>query len=221
MRQQEFTFVADPAANAWFLNEAWVGDWLREMLVEMLTAARGGRKLRPEDLARGCEHYARYQVMLGLLAAADALPRLRLMDVVSDNLGYLPVAVDLVLDLGNARTCGILIEEHPGQGMNLSDSYPLALRDLSRAECVHGRPFDSRVEFSRASFGRDAVSRRSGRASAFAWPSPVRSGRRRCGWRARGWATRDRPGCPPPSGIFGTAAPRRRAGGSTGGRRTG
>lgn len=176
VRQQEFTFVADPAANAWFLNEAWVGDWLREMLVEMLTAARGGRKLRPEDLSRGCEHYARYQVMLGLLAAADALPRLRLLDVVSDNLGYLPVSVDLVLDLGNARTCGILIEEHPGQGMNLSDSYPLALRDLSRAECVHGRPFDSRVEFSRASFGRDAVSRRSGRASAFAWPSPVRIG---------------------------------------------
>jgi len=176
VRQQEFTFVADPVANAWFLNEAWVGDWLREMLVEMLTAARGGRKLRTEDLSRGCEHYARYQVMLGLLAAADVLPRLRLLDVVSDNLGYLPVAVDLVLDLGHARICGILIEEHPGQGMNLSDSYPLALRDLSRAECVHERPFDSRVEFSRASFGRDAVSRRSGRASAFAWPSPVRIG---------------------------------------------
>ncbi len=176
VRQQEFVFVADPAANAWFLNEAWVGDWLREMLVEMLTAARGGRKLRPEDLSRGCEHYARYQVMLGLLAAADVLPRLRLLDVVSDNLGYLPVEVDLVLDLGNARTCGILIEEHPGQGMNLSDSYPLALRDLSRPECVHDRPFDSRVEFSRASFGRDAVSRRSGRASAFAWPSPIRVG---------------------------------------------
>jgi len=176
VRQQEFVFVADPAANAWFLNEAWVGDWLREMLVEMLTVARGGRKLRPEDLSRGCEHYARYQVVLGLLAAADVLPRLRLLDVMSDNLSYLPVEVDLVLDLGNARTCGILIEEHPGQGMNLSDSYPLALRDLSRPECVHDRPFDSRVEFSRASFGRDAVSRRSGRASAFAWPSPLRVG---------------------------------------------
>ena len=176
VRQQEFVFVADPAANAWFVNEAWVGEWLREMLVEMLTVARGGRALRPDDLRRGCEHYARYQVMLGLLAAADVLPRVRLLDVVSSNLGYLPVAVDLVLDIGNARTCGILIEEHPGQGMNLSDSYPLALRDLSRPECLHERPFDSRIEFSRASFGRDALSRRSGRAAAFAWPSPVRVG---------------------------------------------
>ncbi len=176
VRQQEFVLVADPAANAWFLDQAWMGDWLREMLVEMLTAARGGRPLRPDDLRRGCEHYARYQVMLALLAAAGTLPRVRLLDVVSSNLGYLPVAVDLVLDLGNARTCGILIEEHPGQGMNLSDSYPLALRDLSRPECLHDRPFDSRVEFSRAAFGRDAVSRRSGRGSAFTWPSPIRVG---------------------------------------------
>ena len=91
VRQQEFVFVADPAAKAWFLNEAWVGEWLREMLVEMLTMARSGRPLRPEDMQRGCEHYARYQVMLGLLDATDVLPRVRLLDVVSANLGYLPV----------------------------------------------------------------------------------------------------------------------------------
>ena len=176
VRQQEFAFVPDPAKHAWFLNEPWMGEWLREMLIEMLTAARQGRPLRPEDLSRGCEHYARYEVLLGLLGAADALPRVQLLDTVSTNAGYLPVSVDLVLDLGNARTCGILIEEHPGQGMNLSDSYPLALRDLSQPHCLHEKPFDSRVEFSRAAFGRDAISRRSGRAAAFAWPSPVRVG---------------------------------------------
>ncbi len=174
--QQEFVFVADPAANAWFLDETWVGDWLREMLVEMLTAARGGRALRPEDLSRGCEHYARYQVMLGLLDAAEVMPRVVLMETLSGKHGDRPVAVDLALDIGHARTCGILIEEHPGEGMNLSDSYPLTLRDLSRPECLHDRPFDSRIEFSSASFGRDPVSKLSGRAAAFSWPSPVRVG---------------------------------------------
>ena len=172
-RADEFVFVANSAVNAWFLSEAWVGDWLREMLVEMLTVARGGRPLRESDLARGCEHYARYQVMLGLLDAAEILPRAQLMSLTA---GHVPVEVDLVLDLGNARTCGILIEEHPGQGMNLSDSYPLALRDFSRPECLYEQPFDSRVEFARALFGRDAVSRRSGREAAFSWPSPVRVG---------------------------------------------
>ncbi len=174
VQQAEFVFVPDPAQHAWFVNEAWVGEWLREMWVEMLTASRAGRPLRTEDLARGFEHLARYRVMLGLLGAAGVMPRVQLLDV--SDVGTMPVQVDLVLDLGNARTCGILIEEHPGQGMNLSDSYPLALRDLSRPELLHEKPFDSRVEFSRASFGRDAVSRRSGRAGAFAWPSPVRVG---------------------------------------------
>jgi hypothetical protein len=170
--QQEFAFVADSMANAWFLNETWVGNWLREMLVGTLTAARGGRPLRPEDLERGCQHYARYQVMLGLLAAAEVLPRVLLLNEES---AYNPaVNVDLVLDLGNARTCGILIEEHSGQGMNLSDSYPLALRDLSQPESLDARPFDSRVEFALAAFGPD--SRESGRAAAFDWPSRVRVG---------------------------------------------
>ena len=175
-RSAEFVFVSDPSQTAWFMNEAWVGAWLREMLVEALVEARSGRPLREDDLRRTCQHYARYQVLLALLAATDRLPRLQLVDVVSKNLGYQPVAVDLVLDLGNSRTCGILIEEHPGQGLNLSDSYPLALRDLSRPELLHERPFDSRVEFARARFGRDALSKQSGRASAFNWLSPVRVG---------------------------------------------
>ena len=173
-QQAEFVFVPEAAANTWFLAQPWLNEWLQEMLIETLAAARGGRALRPDDHPRGCEHIARYSFMLGVLAQAGVLPRAQMLD--ATGIGATPVQVDLVLDLGNARTCGILIEEHAGQGMNLSDSYPLALRDLSRPELLHEKPFDSRVEFSRASFGRDAVSRRGGRASAFSWPSPVRVG---------------------------------------------
>jgi hypothetical protein len=175
-RQREFVFVAESYSNSWFLDEVWVGDWLYDALVELRTEQRRGRPLRPEDFPHACEHYARYIVFLALLDAAELLPRVRLLDVVSKNLGYEPVSVDLVLDIGNSRTCGILIEEHPGEGINLSDSYPLGLRDLSRPELLHSKPFASRVEFCRASFGYDAISRRSGRGAAFAWSSPVRVG---------------------------------------------
>ena len=173
--QQEFAFVAEHVHNAWFIDEGWIGDWLQEMLLEQLSARRN-RPIQAAHLPHACEHFARYEVFLQLLDAAGIMPRVRLLDVVSANLGYLPVTCDLVLDIGNARTCGIIIEEHPGQGLNLSDSYPMTLRDLSRPECTHAKPFDSRVEFTRASFGRDAISRRSGRASAFSWASPVRVG---------------------------------------------
>lgn len=175
-QQQEFAFAGDAAQNGFFVNEGWVGDWLEEMFRELQQAKRGGRPLGPDDLRHALEHLARYLVFLDLLDDAAILPRVRLLDTVSNHVGYDPIAVDLVLDIGNARTCGLLVEEHPGQGMNLTDSYPLALRDLGRPELTYARPFDSRVEFARASFGRDAIARRAGRAGAFAWPSPVRVG---------------------------------------------
>jgi hypothetical protein len=175
-RQQEFAFVPSVEGNSWFLDEAWVGEWLRQMLLEHRTEQRRGRPLRKEDMPPPCEHYARYLVLLELLDSMELFPRVKLMDVVSAQLGYVPVDVDLVLDIGNTRTCGILIEEHPGQGMNLTDSYELALRELSRPSLLHADPFESRVEFARANFGPEAISRRSGRPSAFTWPSPVRVG---------------------------------------------
>jgi hypothetical protein len=175
-QQNEFVFIANPDSNGWFLNEGWLGDWLQEMLRELQLAKRAGRPLAHEDLRHACEHLARYIVFLDLLDQSGVMPRLQLLNTISANLGDHPVAVDLVLDVGNARTCGVLIEEHPGQGMNLTDSYSLALRDLTRPELVHDKPFDSRVEFAYARFGRDALSRRSGRGGAFAWPSPMRVG---------------------------------------------
>jgi hypothetical protein len=174
--QAEFAFAGTASQTGFFLNEAWVGEWLSDMLVELQQAKRGGRPLNPDDSEHACEHLARYLVFLELLEESGILPRVRLLDTVSGNIGHDPVGVDLVLDIGNARTCGLLIEEHPGQGMNLTDSYPLALRDLAKPELSYPLPFDSRVEFAHASFGRHELSRKSGRSNAFAWPSPMRVG---------------------------------------------
>lgn len=174
-RQQEFAPVFSHAENAWFLNESWVGQWLEEGFRELRQAQRGGRPLRPEDFPHACEHWARYLGFLGLLEGIGILPRVRLVDVVSDNRGYAPINVDLVLDIGNSRTCGVLVEESQ-DAPSLNNSQVLALRDLSRPEQTYARPFESRVEFAVGSFGRDAISRRSGRANAFRWPSPVRVG---------------------------------------------
>lgn len=175
-RAQEFALAADPRDNAWFVNEAWIGEWLEDAFLSAKSEARG-RPVRPEDLPHACEHWARYLAFLRLLGEAGLVPRVRLLDVVSEARGAPPIAVDLVLDVGNSRTCGLLVEENPGgEGPSLNNAVPLALRDLSRPELTHARPFDSRVEFAQAAFGRDAVSRRSGRPNAFRWGSPVRVG---------------------------------------------
>ncbi len=175
----EFAFVSDREATSWFMNEPWMAQWLEEMLRDARTAARraagrtGAVEVQP---GRACEHWARYISFLGLLGASGLLPRIKLIDVVSDSRPYEPISVDLVLDIGNARTCGILIEDDRDQRLNLNNSYALKLRDLGAPERCYARPFESRVEFVRASFGRDVLSRKSGRGNAFQWLSPVRVG---------------------------------------------
>ena len=174
--EQEFRFVSSELDNGWFLDEPWVEEWLDELLREHRQVQRGDRPLRPEDFPHVCEHWARYLTFLNVLEDACRLPRIKLADTVSEEPRYVPIHVDLVLDIGNSRTCGILIESNPDERLDLNNSYMLELRDLSRPELTYAHPFESRVEFARAAFGKDHISRHSGRANGFYWPSLVRVG---------------------------------------------
>lgn len=173
--EQVFALVAEPERNAWFLRQIWVDKWLEANFREAREAARG-RRLRPEDLPWRAEHWARYLTFLAVLDEAGLVPRIRTLDIASPTRSARPIAVDLVLDLGNSRTCGILVEDHPDRPLDFTNGAPLTLRELSAPERTWSIPFDSRVEFHRASFGRDALSNTSGRMLAFHWASPVRVG---------------------------------------------
>ncbi len=174
--EQEFAFVPGETDNSWFLNEAWVDEWLDELLRELRHAQRRGRPVTKDELPHACEHWARYLTFLAVLAEAVPFPRIKLADTVSAETSYQPIQVDLVLDIGNSRTCGILVESSADERLDLNESYVLELRDLSRPERSSTLPFESRIEFARAELGRDPLSRRSGRSNGFYWPSPVRIG---------------------------------------------
>ena len=78
--------------------------------------------------------------------AAIAPPRLHFSDTVSERDRVTPVDVDLVLDVGNSRTCGILIENFPGKPqVELTRAFPLEIRDLSKPELSYSGLFESRV----------------------------------------------------------------------------
>ncbi|MBX9701251.1 MAG: virulence factor SrfB, partial [Acetobacteraceae bacterium] len=172
---REFVLVADRAQNSWFMNEPWMAQWLEELSRDMRVARSGPRGAAVPD-GRACEHWARYITFVETLAESGLLPRVKLIDIISEVKPYEPISVDLVLDIGNARTCGILVEDRRETQINLNNSYPLRLRDLGQPWRSYADPFESRVEFSRASFGKDALSRKSGRNNAFQWLSPVRVG---------------------------------------------
>jgi hypothetical protein len=87
------------------------------------------------------------------------------------------VNVDIILDVGNSHTCGILVEDHAEESNGLRQTYELQLRDLSEPHQVYNELFDSRLEFAETRFGKANFSLESGRENAFMWPSLTRVGR--------------------------------------------
>lgn len=189
-KSREFRFVSAAEHMDWFLRrpekdpeggfldlQKWVSDWLEDLFIAVRRAERPNRRITAESLPHKFEHWARYLAFLRLLDQALTIPRFRLVNTVSPRDGVAPVAAELVLDVGNSRTCGILIERFAGESrLDLARSFPLELRDLSRPEHLYSGLFDSRVEFSEFRMGDERFASRSGRRNAFVWPSFVRTG---------------------------------------------
>lgn len=81
------------------------------------------------------------------------------------------ISVDLVLDIGNSRTCGILFENG-----DFTRGQMLELRDLSNPWIYYeNKTYDMRVVFRKADFGNDIVLGEEGE-NMFSWKSFVRIG---------------------------------------------
>lgn len=160
------------------MQREWVLDWLRDAYLDSEMARRNSRQaLTLDDLRYPAEHMAVYTVLLEALEQA-VIPAFYFIGNQAGG-SAAPVDVDLAIDVGNSRTCGIFIEDNStAQRLDMSQTYRLELRDLSRPERRYAHPFESRVEFHPANFGRVEHSMNSGRPGrdAFWWPSPVRVG---------------------------------------------
>ena len=78
------------------------------------------------------------------------------------------IPVDLVLDIGNSRTCGLLFENG-----DFTKATMLSLRDISDPSKVDDQPFDMRLVFRQADFANDIVIEDE---DMFRYPSMVRVG---------------------------------------------
>lgn len=183
---REFKLPGPKDPIDWYFAESWVKDWCLETYKAMLEAEERKRRrfaFRPltddevhERMDGSNEPLARYRAFVDLLHSLDMVPSFRLVDRVTEPRTP-PIDVDLVLDLGNSRSCGLLIESDISETkVDIKKAVRLQLRDLSCAEQVYAHPFPSRFEFARAKFGLDHLSIRSGRSAAFAWPTIVRVG---------------------------------------------
>ena len=157
-----------------FLDLTWVDSWLREVFRQSATH----QELRSETAINAglktFEYQAHYLNLLNLLGSQLTVPQIK---IIGETPQQPAIDVDLILDVGNSHTCGVLVENHPHESNGLKQTNELQLRSLSAPHCVYNELFESRVEFAQVSFGKPHLSFQSGRDDAFSWPSITRVGR--------------------------------------------
>ncbi|MDO6406072.1 virulence factor SrfB [Pantoea phytobeneficialis] len=157
-----------------FLDLTWVDGWLRETFSQQVTALESRREQELVQALREFEYQAHYLNVLELLGEQLDLAEIAIQ---AASLQSPAVNVDIILDVGNSHTCGILVEDHAEESNGLRQTYELQLRDLSEPHQVYNELFDSRLEFAEPRFGKANFSLESGRENAFMWPSLTRVGR--------------------------------------------
>ncbi|MCE9883560.1 virulence factor SrfB [Obesumbacterium proteus] len=156
-----------------FLDQTWVDGWLRDVFVEYATRHEQRSEREIALALKLFEYQAHYLNLLEMLSTHLQVPEIQ---IVTETLQSPAIAVDLVMDVGNSHTCGVLTEDHGAGNEGLRQSTELHIRSLSRPQEFSEALFSSRLEFSEARFGKHHFSVESGREDAFTWPSIVRVG---------------------------------------------
>lgn len=157
-----------------FLDQTWVDGWLRETFSQQALAVENRKPRDIRQNLREFEYQAHYLNLLDIMATLLDVPEIR---ITSGTLKEPAINVDLILDVGNSHTAGILVEDHADESNGLRQTYELQIRDLSQPHYLYNELFDSRVEFAQVRFGKQNFSFESGRDDAFVWPSITRVGR--------------------------------------------
>lgn len=167
--ENSFGFVSDDRFLEPMYRNRWFQDWLTHEWER--THEKFGR-----DEDRMMEPLAAYLVMLGMFQRAVRMPEVKVFRQ-EDH-----VEVSLVLDVGNSRTCGVLMpfSKVGDEPLDISKMRALELRNLGRPNQVATDPFDMQLTFCEERFCDDTLGDDLNRIGLgrkiFYWPSVVRLG---------------------------------------------
>lgn len=133
---------------------SYFGDLIYGVNKPTISRLPSGREAR-------CRHIAYYISLFTNLHAMGAYPKVTFYRGEKTN-----IPVDLVLDIGNSRTCGLLVENE-----DFTRSTLLSLRDMSFPYKPYEGSFDMRLAFHKAEFGRNNMG-----VKTFYYPSLLRIG---------------------------------------------
>ncbi|MDJ7668739.1 virulence factor SrfB [Salmonella enterica] len=143
-----------------FLDQTWIDGWLRESFLQYASQVENRPEQAIQQALRSFEYQAHWLNLLTLLGEQLTVPEVKF---VTHTLSTPAIPVDLILDVGNTHTCGVLIEDHGDANDGLRQTAELQVRSLSEPQYLNDPLFTSRVEFSEARFGKQHFSVESGR----------------------------------------------------------
>lgn len=141
--------------------------YTREDIVEWLFNIY---EISPSRKTGHFRNIATYLTLIDTLEKMNAFPEIALLK--GENI----IETGLVLDIGNSRTCGLVVEtSNPksSTSFDFTSARKLSVRDLSNPNKTYCEPFEMQVAFAQEKFGNEAANLID---DSFNWPSLVRVG---------------------------------------------
>lgn len=130
-----------------FLDQTWIDGWLREAFTQYADGVEKRAERELHQAMRSFEYQAHWLNLLSMLGEQLTVPEVKF---VTHTLSTPAIPVDLILDVGNTHTCGVIIEDHGDANDGLRQTAELQVRSLSEPQFLNEPLFTSRLEFSEA-----------------------------------------------------------------------
>ena len=157
-----------------FILDPRIRQWLFGIYVEKKKAEDPDKNLEKIqcEAENSAAFIALYVNLVSLIAEQNIVPDVSVKPVLSnDSAKKSCIPVQLVLDIGNSRTCGVLIEDN-----KLENKDFLGLRNLNNPIHIYKEPFPSCIEIAKTSMVDLPVNENIFDVHVFAWTSMVRTG---------------------------------------------
>ncbi|QQS27598.1 MAG: virulence factor SrfB [Sphingobacteriales bacterium] len=150
-----------------YTNDKYNCEWVRNYIAKLIY---GNEDKVPTDFP-STKYIGWYIYFIKYLSESGKIPGVELYPNDLSN----SIDVDLILDIGNSNTCGVLFE-HPrdDRTFEFNNVKRLIIQDLSNAELSYDSPFSMRLVFHKCNFGD--IGEMGYGSSRFQWPSFIRIG---------------------------------------------
>jgi hypothetical protein len=146
-----------------FMDSLGGGDWIQQYLLTVFT--KPNQELQKPLM----KHVASYVHLTRILKSLSKLPEIQLLSDKGNS-----IDVDLVLDIGNSKTCALLFENASSQNFNFNSVKKLEMIDFSDPFKSYQESFSTKVIFKEVNIS--SLNYNLGVHSKFQWTSPVRVG---------------------------------------------